>query len=111
MPAIRILPASSSSRDRADRLGVRDLRVGPVELVEPDGLDAEPLERGLAGLAQVLGRAVDGPAAVAGAQVAALGGDEHAGGVAAVGGERLGDQRLVVADLVGVAGGRRRRCR
>src|SRR5690606_32954720 len=32
----------------------------------------------------------------------ALGRDEDVGGVAAVRGERLGDERLVVADLVGV---------
>jgi hypothetical protein len=73
-----------------------------VELVEADGVDAEPLERALDGLAQVGGGAVDGPRAVTGTQVAALGRDQHAGGVAAPARQRLGDQRLVVADLVGV---------
>ena len=51
---------------------------------------------------QVRRGAVDGPRAVAGAQVAALGGDQHAGGVAAPARQRLRDQRLVVPDLVGV---------
>ena len=79
-----------------------DLRVGAVELVEADGVDAEPLERRLDGLLEVRRVAVDGPRAVAGPPVSALGGDQHAGGVAAPGGQRLRDQRLVVADLVGV---------
>ncbi len=67
----------------ADGLGVRHLRVRPVELVEPDGLDAEPLEGCLAGRPQVLGAAVEHPAPVAGAEVAALGGDQHRREVAA----------------------------
>ena len=86
---------------RADRVLVGHGRVGPVELVEPDGVDAEAAQGRLAGLPQVVRRAVEGPAAVAGTQVAALGGDQHLGGVGAVGGQGPGDQGLVVADLVG----------
>ena len=84
IPAIRILPASSRSRDRPDRVRVGHGRVGPVELVEADRLDAEPAQGRLARLPQVVGRAVEGPAAVAGTQVAALGGDQYLGGVGAV---------------------------
>lgn len=73
-----------------------------MELVEPDGLDPEALERGLGGLLQVVGVAVHRPGAVARAQVAALGGDQDVGGVPGVGGEGLGDQALVVPDLVRV---------
>ena len=41
--------------DRADRLGVRHVGVGPVELVEPDRVDAEPLRAdALRGLLEVL---------------------------------------------------------
>ena len=72
-----------------------------MELVEPDGVDAEGLERGLAGAAQVLGSPVDLPAAVARPVVAALGGDQDPAGVAAVGGQGLGHQALAVAVLVG----------
>ena len=68
---------------RADRLGPRHLRVGPVELVEPDRLDAERPQRGLAGRAQVLAAAVERPRAVRRAGVAALGRDEHGVAVAA----------------------------
>ena len=39
----------------ADRLGVRDLRVRAVELVEPDRVDAESLRRRLGRRLQVLG--------------------------------------------------------
>jgi hypothetical protein len=88
--------------DRPDRLLVGDARVRPVELVEPDGLDAEPLQRRVAGLLQVLRRAVQRPRAVARTQVTALRRDQHVRGVAAVLGHRAGDQGLVVTDLVGV---------
>ena len=111
MPAIRILPASSRSRERADRLRVRHLRVRPVVLVQADRLHAEPLERRLAGR-------------LAGTRATRRGSRTRrpdAGGrpwsrparrrVAAVAGQRLGDQRLVVARPRRRGGGRRRRCR
>ncbi len=82
--------------ERAHRLGVGDVRVGAVVLVEVDAVGAERLQRGLAGRADVLGAAVELPRA-AGADVARLGGDEH---VVAAALEGLGDQPLVVADLV-----------
>jgi hypothetical protein len=88
--------------DRAHGVRVRHARVGAVELVEADRVDAEPAGRGLHGLLQVLGSAVLGPRAVARSQVAALRGDEHVGRVAAPRAERAGDELLVVADLVGV---------
>ena len=97
---MRMMPSSSSSTQRADRVGVRHRRVGPVELVEADRVDAEALGRGLGGLLQVLGTAVLRPRVRLGPQVAALGRDEHAGGVAAVALQGLGDEQLVVADLV-----------
>ena len=82
--------------ERADRLGVGDVRVGAVVLVEVDAVGAERLQRRLAGLADVLGAAVELPRA-AGPDVAGLGGDEDVV-VAAL--QRLRDQPLVVADLV-----------
>src|SRR6185437_16660901 len=88
--------------DRADRIGVRDARIRAVELVEPDRLDAQALERGVTGLLEVFRRAVDRPAAVTGAQVAALGRDQHVRGVPAIAGHGAGDQGLVVPDLVRV---------
>ena len=48
MPAIWILPSSSSSPMRADRLLVRARRVRAVELVEADRVHAEALQRRLA---------------------------------------------------------------
>ena len=93
------LPGVQQLGERADRLGVGDLRVGPVVLVEPDRLDAEPLQRRVAGGAQVLRRAVDVPGAAAGPGVAALGGDQHVGDVTAVRRQGLGDQGLVVTDV------------
>ena len=82
--------------ERADGLGVGHVRVGAVVLVEVDPVGAERLQRRLAGLADVLGAAVDLPRA-ARTDVAGLGGDDHVV-VAAL--QRLGDQPLVVADLV-----------
>ncbi|OIQ78675.1 hypothetical protein GALL_396090 [mine drainage metagenome] len=70
-----------------------------MELVEVDHVDAETRGRGLDGLLEVLGTTVLGPGAVAGTQVPALGRDEDAAGVAAVGAERARDQALVVADV------------
>ena len=84
----------------ADGLGVGDVRVGAVVLVEVDAVGAERLQARLARLTDVLGAAVDLPCA-AGADVAGLGGDDDVV-VAAV--QRLGDQPLVVADLALVAG-------
>src|SRR5580704_17900793 len=93
----------------ADGLGPRNLGVRAVVLVEPDGIDAEAFEGRLACLFDVGGVAVHRPAAVAGAPVPALGGDEDVVGRTAVGGERLGDQLLAVAvfldaQRVGVGG-------
>ena len=83
--------------ERADRLGVGHVRIGPVELVEVDHVGLERAQRRLARGADVLRPAVERPRAAARAGVAALGGDEHAVAAAA---QRLGDQPLVVADLV-----------
>jgi len=49
---------------RSDRLLDRDLRIDAVLVVEVDVVDAEPLERGVAGIADVLGTAIDANAAV-----------------------------------------------
>jgi hypothetical protein len=73
-----------------------------VVLVQADGVNAERLQRGLRGLPQMGGRAVDLPGAVAGADVAALGRDQHVAGVARVSGQGLGDQPFVVTGLAGV---------
>ena len=54
-PTIRTLPEAWISAERADDLGVVDLRVGPVVLPQRDLLDAEPLQAGVDGLPQVLG--------------------------------------------------------
>src|SRR5215207_1465090 len=52
------------------------VRVDPVLVVEVDHLDPEPFETGLAGLAHVVGPAVDAQKrAVRGAHVAELGGE------------------------------------
>ena len=101
MPAIRIFPSSRRSRERADGLVVRHLGIGPVVLVEADRLDAETRERRLAGGPEMRGRAVERPRAAARSQVPALRGDEYGGGVAAVAGQRRGDQRLVVPASLG----------
>ena len=62
------LPGVQQLRQRPDGLRVRHLRVRPVELVQPDRLHAEPLERRLRGLPEVLRPPVDRPAPVAGPQ-------------------------------------------
>jgi hypothetical protein len=51
---------------RPDGLGVRNLRVRPVELVEADDVDAERLQRRLGGVSDMGGRAVNLPGTVAG---------------------------------------------
>ena len=81
---------------RADRLGVGHVLVGAVQLVEVDAVGLKRAQRGLAGLAQMLRATVDLPRA-AGPRVAALGGHDH---VVAPAAQRLGDQPLVVADVV-----------
>ena len=86
--------------ERAHGLGVGDVRVRAVVLVEVDAVGAERLQRRLAGRADVLGAAVELPGA-ARAGVTGLGGDDHVV-VAALQG--LGDQALVVADVVLVDG-------
>src|SRR5438874_3323210 len=74
--------------------------VGPVELVEPDRIDTERFEAGVARVPQVLGSTVELPRPVARPVVPALGGDEHGAGVAGPRRERLGDEALVMAGLV-----------
>ena len=67
--------------ERADGLLVGDVRVGRVQLVEVDALDAQVAQRALARLAQVIGPAVARPLARAAARQAALRGDDQAVGV------------------------------
>ena len=52
------LALGHEARHRAPRLLDRDLRVDAMEVVEVDGVDAEPLERGVAGRANVRGAPV-----------------------------------------------------
>ena len=54
--------------DRAHRLRVRHVGVGTVELVQPDRLDPEPLDRRLGGLLEVLRPPVERPRPVTGAR-------------------------------------------
>jgi hypothetical protein len=86
---------------RPDRLLVRDLGIGGVQLVEVDAVDPQAFQRSLAGLAQVLGAPVAGPLARTGPGQAALGRDHQAVGV---GMKRLGDQLLADIGPVGVGG-------
>ena len=87
--------------ERADRLGVRHLRVGPVVLVEPDRLHPEAAERAVDGLAEVARPAADGPLRAV-ALDAALGGYQDVGVAGPA--ERLGDELLVVAERTLVRG-------
>jgi hypothetical protein len=80
-----------------------------VELVQADRVDAEALERRVARLLEVLRPAVEAPALVRLAGVAALGGDQDVGRVAAEARDRARDERLVVPEVgvvpgVGVGG-------
>ena len=57
-PSARTLPSATSSAIDAVAVLDRHLGVDAVQVVEVDHVDAEPLQRGLAGLADVLGPAV-----------------------------------------------------
>ncbi len=70
-----------------------------MELVEGDLLDAERLERSVAGLAQLLRARVSIPAP-GGPDQAALGRDQDAFPLAAPLAQRPRDQPLVVADVI-----------
>ena len=87
---------------RADGLLDRDGLVDAVLVVEVDVVDAEPLQRGVAGGADVLRPAVDAdPGAVGAALVAELGGQLD---LVAAAGDRLADQLLVGERAVHVGG-------
>jgi len=84
------LPRPDQVLDRSSHLLDRHLRVDAVLVEQVDGVDSEPLERTVHGLADVLGAA--GAAHLAALLVEAepeLGGDDH---VAAEGGEGLADE-------------------
>ena len=79
----------------------RHLGVHPVLVVEVDVIDAEALERGLAGPMHVLGAAVDGAVGVVGGVDAELGGELH---LVAPAGDRAAHQALVGLRPVHVGG-------
>src|SRR5918999_609603 len=89
---------------RPDGVLIWHLRVRPVVLIQADGLDAERLERALAGRLDVVGPPVDRPAAAGRAGMAALGRHEHRVAITAPPAERRGDEPFVVTH-VGVVGG------
>ena len=87
---------------RADGLLDRHVRVDPVLEVQVDVVDAEPLQRGVAGAADVLGRAVDAhPRAVRVPLVAELRGQLH---LVTATGDGLADEQLVGEGPVHVGG-------
>ena len=94
---------------RADGVRVGHLRVGPVELVQADRVDAERLERRLGGLPRCAGEPSTSTSRRR-PQVAALGGDQHVAGIAAVAGQRLAMSRSL-CPISPSPGGRRPRCR
>src|SRR4028118_1452239 len=88
--------------DRSPRLLHRHRGVDPVLVVEVDDVDAEPLQRGVARAAHVVGPAVDAAeGAVLAALVAELGGQHH---LVAPAGDRLADEALVGEGPVHVGG-------
>ena len=97
----RILPCVLQLGQGADRLLERDLRVGPVELVERDLFQAEPLQAAVQRGAEVLGatvrRPLPGPVRSRPPLVAI---DEIFG----IRMQRLGDERLAHVGAVGVRG-------
>ena len=118
-PDVGDLAAVGDLLDGADDLVVGHLRVGAVVLPQGQLLDAEALEAVVDGTTEVLGRAVGLPAAAVGADVAALGGEEHPVADAELVEDR-GDQALVlalgagallVAGAVGVGGVEERHAR
>ena len=76
-------------------------RVDAVKLVEVDLLDFEALEAAVEGDFEVLGAGIDGPLARAGAEQAALGGDDDAGGIRVQG---FGNQLFRHVGAVAVGG-------
>src|SRR5689334_14688035 len=86
---------------RADRLLDRRFRVDAVLVVKVDVIDAEPPQRGIDCLVDVLGRAVDRAAAVLEPTVAELRGDDV---LVAPSGNRLADELLVRSLAVDVCG-------
>ena len=94
-------PLTLELGERADRLGVGDLRVGGMELVELDCLDSEPLDRKFALLAQVDRVAVGVPFVRPAAGKATLRGDHQPLRVRR---KRLADQVLVGLRAIRVRG-------
>ena len=86
---------------RADRLLVGHLGVGPMKLVEVDALEAQGAQAAFECRAQVFGSSVGGPLVGGGPQQSALGGDHETVGIRI---QRLGDELL--ADPGSVAVGR-----
>ena len=102
-------PSRCSDGERAHAGGERRPRVGRVELVEVDALDAEGAPARLAGGGQVARAAVRHPAAARAGSSPPLVATRTARRVAAPGRERARDQPLVVAGVarvqaVGVGG-------
>jgi hypothetical protein len=84
----------------ADLVGERDVRVDAVQLVERELVQLEPAQAEFGLLAQVFGAAERDPLA-AQVDMAALGGDHQIGRVRV---QCLGQQLLVVAEVIGVGG-------
>ncbi len=102
-------PGRTSSRHRADGLLDRHGVVHPVLVVEVDVVHAEPPERVVAGLADVVGPAVHAEiGAVLRALVAELGGEDHLVAAAA---DRPADEPLVGEGTVHVGRVEEVRCR
>ena len=94
--------------ERADRLLEGHLRIGCVQLVQVDGVDAEPAQAGVAHASEVFGPAVGRehrrsrrPRSEGARDEATFGRDEH---VVGVGNERLGDDLLTRPVAVDVGG-------
>ena len=94
------LAAVGDLLEGADDLVVGHVRVGAVVLPQRELLDAEALEAGVDGTVQVLGGAVEVPAAALGAHVPALGGEEDTVAHPELVEDR-GDEPLVLALRVG----------
>ena len=97
-PIASISAVALQRRERADAGRERRARIGRVQLVEVDALDAERAPAGLARGEQMARAAVGDPAPVRPRQPA-LGGDADARSIAAPRRERAGDQPLVVPAL------------
>jgi hypothetical protein len=90
------LPGVADLRQRADHVGIVDLRVGPVVLPQVDLLHPQPLQARVHGGVQVLRPAVEPPAPAVSADVTALGGQQHPVPDSELV-EEPGDQQLVLA--------------